>query len=70
MKLIRWMIVLGAFSAQNYVFAQDAKIVEAAKKEGGKVVIYGSLETPVVEGVIQAKHTGGDQYRLDDRLQR
>jgi len=60
MKLIRWMIVLGAFSAQNYVFAQDAKIVEAAKKEGGKVVIYGSLETPVVEGVIQAfrKKTG------------
>ena len=60
MKLIRWMIVLGAFSAQNYVFAQDAKIVEAAKKEGRKVVIYGSLETPVVEGVIQAfrKKTG------------
>jgi iron(III) transport system substrate-binding protein len=40
--------------------AQDAKLVDAAKKEGGKVVIYGSLETPVVEGVIQAfrKKTG------------
>ena len=24
-------------------FAQDAKTIEAAKKEGGKVVIYGSL---------------------------
>jgi iron(III) transport system substrate-binding protein len=40
--------------------AQDGKLIEAAKKEGGKVVIYGSLETPVVDGVIQAfrKKTG------------
>ena len=40
--------------------AQDAKLIDAAKKEGGKVVIYGSLETPVVDGVIQAfrKKTG------------
>ena len=29
--------------------AQDAKLIEAAKKEGGKVVLYGSLETPVVD---------------------
>ena len=26
-------------------FGQDAKLVEAGKKEGGKVVIYGSLES-------------------------
>jgi iron(III) transport system substrate-binding protein len=40
--------------------AQDGKLIDAAKKEGGKVVIYGSLETPVVDGVIQAfrKKTG------------
>ena len=25
--------------------AQDAKLIEAAKKEGGKVVVYGSLKT-------------------------
>jgi len=60
MKLIRWIIVLSVFSGQTYALAQDAKLVDAAKKEGGKVVIYGSLETPVVEGVIQAfrKRTG------------
>lgn len=36
------------------LFAQDAKLIEAAKKEGGKVVLYGSLETPVVDAVIAA----------------
>ena len=42
--------------------AQDTKLIDAAKKEGGKVVLYGSLETPVVEHVIQAfrKKTGLD----------
>ncbi len=60
MKLIRWIIVLSVFSGQTYALAQDAKLVDAAKKEGTKVIIYGSLETPVVEGVIQAfrKKTG------------
>ena len=53
-----------------FLFAEQASgqspdLVEAAKKEGGKVIIYGSLETPVVEAVIQAfrKKTGLDaQY--------
>ncbi len=48
-------------------FSQDAKLIDAAKKEGGKVVIYGSLETPVVDGVLQAfrKKTGlnGEYWR-------
>lgn len=30
-------------------FGQDAKLIEAAKKEGGKVVAYGSLESNVLE---------------------
>jgi hypothetical protein len=34
--------------------AQDAKLIKAAKKEDGKVVLHGSLETPVVEAVIAA----------------
>src|SRR5215471_18605023 len=40
--------------------AQNAQLIEAAKKDGGKVVIYGSLETPIVEAVIQGfqKKTG------------
>jgi len=53
------LTLVGLFSASS-VYAQDAKTIEAAKKEGGKVVIYGSLETPVLEGVMQAfrKKTG------------
>jgi hypothetical protein len=39
------------FAAQ--ALGQSPVLVEAAKKEGGKVIIYGSLETPVVEAVIQ-----------------
>jgi iron(III) transport system substrate-binding protein len=40
--------------------AQEPALIEAAKKDGGKVVLYGSLETPVVDAVIQAfqKRTG------------
>ena len=29
--------------------AQDAKLIEAAKKEGGKVVVYGSLENDTMD---------------------
>jgi len=41
-------------------FGQDAKLVEAGKKEGGKVVIYGSLESDSVDTVSKAfqKKTG------------
>jgi iron(III) transport system substrate-binding protein len=57
------VVVLSATSS----FSQDAKLIDAAKKEGGKVVIYGSLETPVVDGVLQAfrKKTGlnGEYWR-------
>jgi iron(III) transport system substrate-binding protein len=40
--------------------AQEIKLIEAAKNEGGKVVLYGSLETQVVEAVMAAfrKKTG------------
>lgn len=41
-------------------FAQDAKLVEQAKKEGGKVVVYGSLDSDTVEEVVKGfqKDTG------------
>jgi iron(III) transport system substrate-binding protein len=41
-------------------FAQDAKLVEAAKKEGGRVVVYGSLEADTADAVRKAfeKKTG------------
>jgi len=40
--------------------AQDAKLVEAAKKEGGKVVVYGSLENDTMDLIADAfkKKTG------------
>jgi ABC-type molybdate transport system substrate-binding protein len=40
--------------------AQDAKLIEAAKKEGGKVVAYGSLESASMDPIAQAfeKKTG------------
>jgi iron(III) transport system substrate-binding protein len=48
------VLVLLSILSATQLSAQDAKLIDAAKKEGGKVVIYGSLETPVVEGVMQA----------------
>jgi iron(III) transport system substrate-binding protein len=42
------------------VFAQDAKLVEAAKKEGGRVVVYGSIENETMDLLADAfkKKTG------------
>jgi hypothetical protein len=34
--LLGWLF----FSTHQSAFAQDAKLIEAAKKEGGKVVVY------------------------------
>ncbi len=44
------------------MFSQEAKLVEAAKKEGGKVVVYGSIENETMELVATAfkKKTGLD----------
>jgi len=41
-------------------YPQDTKLIEAAKKEGGKVVVYGSMETFTVEAIKKAfeKKTG------------
>ena len=60
MKFVITVLTLAVLLSVSSSFAQDAKTIEAAKKEGGKVVIYGSLETPVLEGVMQAfrKKTG------------
>ena len=44
------------------LFAQDAKLIDAAKKEGGKVVVYGSLENDTMDLISAAfkKKTGLD----------
>jgi iron(III) transport system substrate-binding protein len=52
-------------SVRRASFGSSPELEEAAKKEQGKIIIYGSLESPVVEAVIQAfrKKTGLDaQY--------
>ena len=48
--------LLISFSA----IAQDAKLIEAAKKEPGPIIAYGSLESNTVEPIVEAfkKKTG------------
>ena len=36
------------------VTAQDGRLIDAAKKEGGKVTAYGSLESNTVEPIVEA----------------
>jgi iron(III) transport system substrate-binding protein len=36
------------------LFAQDAKLIEAAKKEGGKVMVYGSIENDTMDLIAAA----------------
>jgi len=49
MRFIAPLIFL-AISFAHLVFAQDAKLIAEGKKEG-KVVIYGSMEQDIFEGV-------------------
>lgn len=51
-------ILYSAFSLS----AQDAKLIEAAKKEGGKVVVYGSIESDTIDLIAAAfkKRSGLD----------
>ena len=53
-------LLLANVFAASPVAAQDAKLIDAAKKEGGKIVAYGSLESNTVEPIIEAfnKKTG------------
>jgi iron(III) transport system substrate-binding protein len=53
-KLIGLGIALLVFSLTSLGFAQDAKLMEGAKKEGGKVVVYGSLESGTVDAIKKA----------------
>ncbi len=58
-NLVYAFVVSVLFFLAASVFAQDTKLLEAAKKEG-KVVIYGSLESDTVEAITKAfqKKTG------------
>jgi iron(III) transport system substrate-binding protein len=54
--LVAWLMIFLVAP----IFAQDAKLIEAAKKEGGKVIVYGSLEADTTDAVRKAfeKKTG------------
>ena len=56
--VLGWLI--GVVLFPDFLFGQDSKLVDAAKKEGGKVVIYGSLENDTMDLIRAAlkKKTG------------
>src|SRR5229473_6055511 len=60
MRCGRTCLVFPLVLFASQALAQEAKLIDAAKKEGGKLVIYGSLEAPIVDAVTQAfqKKTG------------
>jgi hypothetical protein len=45
--LFAWLALFAAETA----FSQDAKLIEAAKKEGGKVIVYTSMETFTADAI-------------------
>ena len=54
------MTLVAALIVSSHAFAQDAKLIDAAKKEGGKVVAYGSLESTAMDPITDSfeKKTG------------
>src|SRR5689334_4966838 len=55
-----WLAVCFALLTSFAANAQDAKLIEEAKKESGAIIAYGSLESNTVEPIIEAfrKRTG------------
>lgn len=58
MLALGWLI--GGLSFPNMLLGQDSKLVDAANKEGGRVVVYGSLENDTMDLIAAAlkKKTG------------
>ncbi|MGZ8488662.1 MAG: hypothetical protein ACXWW4_09045, partial [Candidatus Binatia bacterium] len=54
------LALVAALSVYVPAFAQDAKLIETAKKESGKIIAYGSMESNTAEPIIEAfmKRTG------------
>jgi iron(III) transport system substrate-binding protein len=51
-RLLVFVCLFACISSR--VAAQDTKLLEAARKEGGKVVAYGSLENTAMDPIVQA----------------
>ena len=56
------LFLVAALVFPSATLGQDAKLIEAAKKEGGKVVVYGSIENDTMDliGATFKKRTGLD----------
>jgi iron(III) transport system substrate-binding protein len=56
------VLIVFLFLGDQLVLSQDAKTIQAAKKEGGKAVVYGTGESEITDAVIKAfrKKTGLD----------
>ena len=56
----RRLFVVAFVSLAVPVLAQDAKLIDAAKKEGGKVIVYSSMESSISDGIAAGfkKRTG------------
>ena len=50
-RLIAGPIALALLSLVPSAWAQDAKLIDAAKKEGSKVVVYSSMESSISDGI-------------------
>ncbi len=53
-KILALGCLIGVVPFPNVLFGQDSKLVDAAKKEGGKVVVYGSLENDTMDLIAAA----------------
>ena len=58
--LILWSVLVFSLAPMIPAFGQNARLIEEAKKEGGKVIVYGSLEAQPFDAVQAAfqKKTG------------
>src|SRR5437016_11036943 len=54
------IVLMASLLVSNIASAQDAKLIDLAKKESGRIIAYGSLESNTVEPIIEAfnKKTG------------
>jgi iron(III) transport system substrate-binding protein len=50
-KIIRRLLLATSICTAAPAFSQDAKLIEAAKKEGGKVIVYSSMESSISDGI-------------------
>jgi hypothetical protein len=52
---VTWLAAMILLPASTY--GQDVKLVDGAKKEGGKVVVYGSIENDTMDLIAAALKT-------------